>query len=105
MILVKPLPAVCRLDCIATPSVRRDKHVRNQKFMQKRDPRHPLYDHNEIRRRLKSRSILLIYERLDPDQRETYRLDKWRHQKAYTNNTIQEPTEKLSECTDLPRRE
>ena len=44
---------------------------------------------------------------IDPDQTESYRLDKWDHHKAYTNNTIQEPTEKekLPEGTGLPKRE
>ena len=71
------IPAVYRLADIATPSIRRDAHVRNQKFLQQKDPRHLLYDHCEIRGRLKKkRRFLGAHESLDPDQTETYRLNK-----------------------------
>ena len=88
-----------RIASIAFPGIPRDAHVRNQKIKQERDPRHPLYDHGKIRGRLVSEKSFLAKESLDPDQTETYQLDKWNYHKAYTNNTIQEPTEKLPKGT------
>ena len=60
-----PLPALYRLASIAPPNIRRDAIARNEKTKQSNDSRHPLYNHPETRKRLKSRKSFMTTEGLE----------------------------------------
>ena len=73
---------------------------------QENDVRHPLYGHQIIRRRLKSRKSFMTTSSLDPSDSGTYRLERWREtDRCPPNEAIQSPRESLPNGTNLNRRD
>ena len=100
-----PLPALYRLASIAPPDIRRDAIARNEKTKQANDPRHPLYNHRETRRRLKSRKSFMTVKELETHDLSKYRLQKWRERDTQTtNNALPNPSEDLPCGFSLIRR-
>ena len=90
---------------IAPPHVRRTTAARVHKHKQETDSRHPLYDHEPEKRRLKSRRSFMTEEGIDPNHAETFRLFTWKEWDNYTNEAVQYPKEELPSGTKLPRNE
>ena len=101
-----PLTCVYRLAGIAPPHIRRETQCRTQKYKQEKDPRHSLYCHRDVKRRLKSRNSFLTSDSLDPKESASDRLGRWRlWDNLSPNNAIQGPVENLPCGADLPRKE
>ena len=63
---------------------------------QMNDPRHSLYGHQEVRRRLKSRRSFVTTEGLEQSQAAEHRLERWQereHQRNY--EALPDPEETL----------
>ena len=100
-----PLPALYRLASIAPPDIRRDAIARKEKTKQASDPRHPLYNHQEARKRLKSRNSFMTVEALETSDLSKYRLQKWRERDCQiTNNALPNPSEDLPCGFSLTRK-
>ena len=101
-----PLPVLYRLAGIAPPNIRRAAHSKAQKYKQENDIRHPLYGHQVVRQRLKSRRSFMTIKNLNPMDSTTYRLGHWREIDNYPpSGAIQNPCESLPEGTNLCRRD
>ena len=100
-----PVPVLYKLAGIAPPDIRRDAIARMEKTKQVNDPRHPLYNHPETRRRLKSRKSFMTVKELETQDLSKYRLQKWRERDTQTHNSaIPNPSEDLPSGFSLTRR-
>ena len=100
-----PLPLLYRSAGIAPPQIRREVQTSTLKHKQETDQRHPLFDHNCPKSRLKSRKSFMTVESLHPEQSASCRLEKWNEWDCSpTNNATQAPREQLPTGTGLPRK-
>ena len=99
-----PLPLLYRTAGIAPPDIRRQTHANVQKYKQETDLRHPLFDHDFPRARLKSRKSFRTVESVHPDQAASHRLETWNKWDNIVNEAVQPPREQLPSGTDLPRK-
>ena len=102
-----PISALYRLAGIAPPHIRRETISRKEKQKQLNDTRHCLYQHNPVRRRLKSRKSFTTVEALPLGQTaHSCMLEMWR---SVTDDNldvaIPKPAESLPEGSMLGRRE
>ena len=81
-----PLPSLYCLAGIAPPAIRRDAIIRKERDKQLCDDRHPLYGHQDLPRRLKSRNSFATVDGLKGCQPAYYRQGKrtnshpsWQH--------------------------
>ena len=84
-----PLPAFNRLSGIPPPGIRREAIAEAERDKQLSDPRHPLYGHQEVRRRLKSRRSFATLSGLTAqgfNGAPSYRLSKWREKDGENPN-------------------
>ena len=99
------IPALHRLAGIAPPHIRRATAAKLHKYKQETDPRHVLYDHTQIKSRLKSRKSFMTEESIDPNYAATFRVSMWKEWDNHTNEAVQDPREELPYGTKLPRNE
>ena len=100
------LTALHRLSGISPPEIRRETIVRVERNKQLSDSMHPLYGHQEVARRLKSRRSFATVEELSGTPPPSYRLQKWREANPHSPNAaLPEPSECLPPGTHLPRPE
>ena len=100
-----PLSALHRLSTIAPPAIRRDISAKREKHLQKSDPRHPLHDHQEVARRLKSRMSFATVPELD-NKPASARIHQW--SEAQTPDqfpAVPPPREDFINGTSLKRNE
>ena len=72
-----PLPSLYRVAGIPPPHIRRETIAKIEKNKQINDPRHPLHNHQEVRKRLKSRKSFATVDGLEPTRAAAHRLEKW----------------------------
>ena len=100
-----PLPALYVLSGISPPGIRRKAIARVERRTQLTDYRHPLHDHQESQRRLRSRRSFLTVEGLGRTTPQAFRQQLWNEQHDIVNAALPEPKESLPSGADLPRRE
>lgn len=101
-----PLPALYRLASIAPPAVRRNIAAKKEKKCQQSYPRHPLHNHQEVRRRLKSRRSFATVVELADDDTSKGRLEKWSAMITPGEFPAVPPaSESFTNGTDLRRKE
>ena len=100
-----PKQALYILAGIAPPEIRRDTITKVERDKQLTDDRHPMYGHQEARRRLKSRRSFVTTNGLGSVTAKAYRLGKWTDRLDLQSNALPEPKEGLPSGTNLPRRD
>ncbi|XP_066964306.1 uncharacterized protein [Macrobrachium rosenbergii] len=101
-----PLLVLYRLAGIAPPNIRQTAHSKTQKYKQENDERHPLYDHQVVRQRLKSRKSFISTTNLDPRESATYHPERSRETAhCPLGEAIQSPCESLPHGTNLCRKD
>ena len=89
-----PLPTLRRLSGIAPPSTCRDTTSSVERCKQLSNPHHPLYYHQQVESRLRSRHRFTMVEPLHPNQSATSRLEKW------IENDISQPNDAQPPCQE-----
>ena len=101
-----PLPSMYRLAGIAPPNIRRLTISKAERDRQQQDPRHPLYGHQEERRRLVSRKSFVTTDGLDGTTAPNFRVRTWRRtDHDNPNEALPDISEDLPVGKDLPRRD
>ena len=101
-----PLPSLYRLASIAPPSIRRETITKSERDKQMTDNRHPMYDHQEVRRRLKSRKSFSTVTGLQGCKPSQYRLGKWvENDQNPPHESLPPPCETLPTGTSFKRKE
>ncbi|KAI8482942.1 hypothetical protein Bbelb_393600 [Branchiostoma belcheri] len=90
---------------ICPPGIRRDVQTRTEREKQLSDPRHPLYGHQEVPRRLKSRRSFMTARRLGGMTPATLRVELLKESHPSNNRALPLPSETLPPGTDLRRRD
>ncbi|KAI8490923.1 IQ motif-containing GTPase-activating protein 3 [Branchiostoma belcheri] len=104
-LMATPLSALHTLASICPPGIRRDVQTRTEREKQLSDPRHPLYGHQEVPRRLKSRRSFMTARGLGGMTPATLRVELWRESHPSNNRALPPPSETLPPGTDLRRRD
>lgn len=101
-----PLPALYRIASIAPPPIRRATITKNEREKQLSDNRHPLYGHQELRRRLKSRRSFVTTNGLGQQKPSEDRLEQWREaDRLLLNESLPEPSENLPPGSSFSRKD
>ena len=101
-----PLSSLYRLTGIAPPDIRRETTSQIEREKQTTDSRHPLYGHQEVKKRLTSRRSFMTVPGLGRLTAEQSRLSKWRKKDQNNNNgALPEISESLPAGKDLPRKD
>lgn len=101
-----PLPALYSLASIAPPSIRRDAITKQERDKQLTDNRHPLYGHQEMRRRLVSRKSFATVIGLQGRTPTQYRHEQWMEiSRTPPHGPLPPPSENLPNGTSFNRKE
>ena len=101
-----PLPSLYKVAGIPPPHIRRETLARTEKNKQINDSRHPLHNHQEVRKRLKSRKSFATVDGLEPTRAADHRLEKWRESDQWPpNEALPIPNEGLPSGTTLTRKD
>ena len=101
-----PLPAVYRMASIAPPAIRRNALTKQERDKQLNDCRHPLYGHQQVLQRLKSRKSFGTTLGLEGRSPAKHRLEQWElwdRPAAYAS--VPPPSESLPNGSSFKRNE
>ena len=99
-----PLALLYRSAGIAPPDIRRRITASVQKHKQETDNRHPLFDHNYPKSRLKSRKSFRTVQSIHPDNAASHRLEIWNDWDSSASEAVQRLREQLQTGTNMPRK-
>ena len=100
-----PLPDLYKLASISPPSIRRDAITKAEREKQLSDNRHPMYNHQRVQQRLRSRKSFVTVNRLGNESLSTYRLRRWMETEQHHSESIPKPSEDLSNGASLSRKD
>ena len=101
-----PLPSIYRLAGIAPPCIRRETISKCERDKQLNDSRHPMYEHQEVQQRLKSRKSFATVTGLEGRKPAQYRLQKWLERDQMPPlESLPPPSESLPSGTSFARKE
>ena len=100
-----PLPYLYRLASIPPPSIRREAITKVERQKQLSDNRHPLFNHQGVQRRLRSRKSFVTVESLGNEPLPTYKLRRWTDTDQHHSESIPLPSENLPNGSSLNRKE
>ena len=100
-----PLPSLYRLAGIPPPAIRREALTKVERDKQISDSRHPLYGHEPVPTRLRSRHSFMTVTGLGVLSPGDFRLARWGDTDVNNNDALPEISESLPSGTDLPRQE
>ena len=100
-----PLTSLYRIAGIAPPPVRRETQAKTERDKQLNDSRYPLYGHQEVHRRLRSRNSFSTVTGLGNDRPSAYKLRRWREMERENNKqSLPPPAEQIPAGSDLNRK-
>ena len=100
-----PLPSLYRLAGIAPPSIRRETQAKIERDKQMNDSRHPLFGHQEVDRRLRSRNSFSTVTGLDNVRAPAYKLRRWSEMEMEnTSESLPLPAEQIPAGSELSRK-
>ena len=95
-----------QLSGICPPAIRRETLSKSERDKQLSDDRHPLYGHQEVPQRLKSRKSFLTCTGLGQTTPASHRMKRWKESIGANNNkALPEPKERLPLGWNLLRKE
>jgi len=100
-----PLPAVHRMASIAPPAIRRNALTKQERDKQLNDCRHPLYGHQQVLQRLKSRKSFVTTLGLEGRSPAQHRLEQWELWDRSASYASVPPSESLPNGTSFKRNE
>ena len=101
-----PLSSLYCLASIAPPSIRRETLAKSERDKQMTDNRHPMYGHQQVQQRLKSRKSFATVSGLQGLKPPQYRLEKWlQNDQTPPHESVPPPSETLPNGTSFIRKD
>ena len=101
-----PLSSLYCLASVAPPSIRRETLAKSERDKQMTDNRHPMYGHQQVQQRLKSRKSFATVSGLQGLKPPQYRLEKWlQNDQTPPHESVPPPSETLPNGTSFIRKD